>query len=419
MEVDLLLRSYRERRNEIYLPLREEGIFTWDTMYQEEYALATLHPITSEFQNEIEFATEKLGQIFARTVQVVQHGSDELLAELGIPVEARQAVRFTILPNLPTVIGRFDFAHTPEGLKMLEFNSDTPTGIVEAYYVNGKVCDFFGYPDPNHHLNQHFASAFQQIVSAYQNMGMSTDSIFFSSLGWHEEDAGTTRYLLEQSGLSASYVPLSSLAISEDQLFVLEQQEGRIPVDLLYRLHALEIMADECDEDGYRTGAHVLRLVAQKKLGLINPPSAFLSQTKALQALIWNLHETGMFFTEEEHLIIRTYMLPTYLENHFHGKTSYVRKPIFGREGGAVTLFGDNGRVIAQDSEDQYWNQMMIYQQLAQLEDVEVETNRGLYHGKLLWGSFLIAGQASAIIARVDLNITGNLSYFLPIGLID
>ncbi|TCS95663.1 glutathionylspermidine synthase family protein [Hazenella coriacea] len=412
-----MLRSYCERREAIYSPLREKGTFTWDTMYQQEYALASIHHVSSAFRKEIAFATEKLGQIFARTTQVVQHSSDELLKELGIPLEVRQAVRFTILPELPTIIGRFDFAHTPEGLKMLEFNSDTPTGIVESFYVNGKACEFFGYLDPNQHLNQHFAVAFQRLISEYQKMGMPTDSIFFSSLDWHEEDAGTTKYLMEQSGLSASFIPLSSLAIHGDQLFALDPQRGNIPIDLLYRLHALEILADESDLDGYPTGAHVLQLVAKKKLALINPPSAFLSQTKAMQALIWSLHETGMFFTEEEHSIIRTYMLPTYLENPFHGKISYVRKPIFGREGGAVTLFERDGRVIEQDIEDQYWDQMMIYQQLAPLENVEVETKRGIYQGKLLWGSFLIGGQASAIIARVDHNITGNLSYFLPIGL--
>ena len=41
-----------------------------------------------------------------------------------------------------SVISRFDFAVTEDNkIKMLEFNSDTPTFIVECFQMNGKVCE--------------------------------------------------------------------------------------------------------------------------------------------------------------------------------------------------------------------------------------------------------------------------------------
>lgn len=411
-------RHYAERREEIYAPLQQEGIFTWDSMYNQEYALASIHAISESFRQEIAIATEKLGQIFTRTVHVIQHGPDELLQELGIPRAAWQAVRLSVAPHLPTVIGRFDFAYTPHGLKMLEFNSDTPTGVVEAFYVNEKVCQYYGWHNPNQAMNQHIYTAFQEMMARYQGLGYPTESICFSALDWHEEDAGTTRYLMRQSGLKARFVPLSSLAVKEDSLYTYQVDKDEYQrIDVLYRLHAIEILAEETDQDGYPTGAHLLQLVADKKLALINPPGAFLAQTKSLQALIWNLYETNTFFTEEEREIIAAYLLPTYLENRFHGKKAYVRKPIFGREGGAVTLYDASGNTIATDREKNYWEQAMIYQELAELERIEVETGKGIYQGHLLWGSFLIGGKASAIIARVDQKITGNLSYFLPVGI--
>ncbi|MED0706660.1 DUF350 domain-containing protein [Aneurinibacillus aneurinilyticus] len=122
---------YEKRRAELYGPLREEGIFTWDWMYGEEYALADIHQITAQEHEELAKATECLGRVFARTASVVCRGSSKLLAELGIPKEAWQAVRRFVWDDVPTVIGRFDFAQTPKGWKMLELNSDTPTGIVE------------------------------------------------------------------------------------------------------------------------------------------------------------------------------------------------------------------------------------------------------------------------------------------------
>jgi glutathionylspermidine synthase len=199
-------------------------------------------------------------------------------------------------------------------------------------------------------------------------------------------------------------------------LYARQDHDGYEPVDVLYRLHAIEILAEDKDEDGYPTGAHLLSLMAGQKLVSINPPSALLSQTKALQALIWNLYETNTFFNEEERDVIKTYMLPTYLENNFKGHAAYVKKPFFGREGGAVSLYDRNGNLIARDDQDLYWDQPMIYQQLVSLQKVEVETLKGAYQGELLWGSFLIGGKPSAVIARVDQKITGNLSCFVPVG---
>ena len=223
---------------------------------------------------------------------------------------------------------------------------------------------------------------------------------------------------MKQSGLKAKYIPLEDLKVYDDRLCYQNQDGNYTPIDIWYRLHALEKLAEEKNEtDQYPTGAHVLDLVARNKLSLINPPSAFLAQSKAVQALIWNLHETEKFFTPEEHEVIEKYMLPTYLENKFLDKDSYVTKPFFGREGGAVSIFTKNGELITKDSEDDYWDQPMVYQKRADLEDIEVETLTGVISGKALWGSFLINGKPSAIALRVGGLITGNLSYFLPVAI--
>ena len=224
---------------------------------------------------------------------------------------------------------------------MLEFNSDTPTGIVEAFYVNGRVCEYFGAEDPNEGCEEHLRLAFRHALDTYRTEGYATDHVVFSALDWHEEDAGTTRYLLDRSGLDGHFVPLSDLRVEGERMTALVGGAS-LPVDVLYRLHALEILAEDRDDDGYPTGAHALELIARRRVAVINPPGALLSQTKAMQALIWALHEAGEFFDPEEHRIIETYMLPTYLENRFRG-IPHVTKPIFGREGAGVTLYDARG----------------------------------------------------------------------------
>ena len=408
--------AYARRREAIYGPLRQQGVFTWDSMYGEEYALASVLPVSSEFRIELKRASEALGAIFARTSAVVMQADDELLANLGLPEATWAAIRNSLPELLPTVIGRFDFAATPTGLKMLEFNAETPTDIVEAFYVNARVCDAFGAADPNAGMAAGLTEAFRRAMNCYRRRGWATDRIVFSSVDWHEEDAGTTRFLLAQSGLDAEFVPLSQLRVYEDRLQVWDGQ-AHTPVDLMYRLHPLEKLAEEQDTDGYPTGRHVLEIVADGRLAMINPPAAIIAQSKAVQALIWSLHESREFYTPDEQATIEQYMLPTYFENRFSACSPYVTKPVYGREGGAVTLFGPDGVAWARDEEAEYWDQLVLYQQYAELPKLTVETLNGLYCGRMIFGSFLIDGKGSGVVARVGSRITGNMAYFQPLCL--
>lgn len=406
--------DYTYRREQIYRPLRTEGTFTWDWLYGKEYALATLHSITEPERKELLNATEQLGRVFTKTVAVVQHGSRELMAELGIPPAAMEAVRLNVLGDTATLIGRFDFVRTASGWKMLEFNSDTPGGVVEAFYVNGKVCGFYNAADPNAGLDVDLTEAFQHILDQYRSLGYKTENVFFSALDWHEEDAGTARYLLKQSQLNSRFIPLKDLFVENELLYALVDT-ALTPVDVLYRLHPLGVLAEDKDTDGYPTGEHVLELVASRSLAVVNPPGALIAQTKALQALIWSLYEDGDFFVADEKLTIERYMLPTYFENRFIGHCPYVVKPVLGREGGGITICNLDGTIVEQDREQYYWDQLMVYQKYQELESVELETMDGLYQGRLLWGSFLVNGKGSAIAARAGGHITDDLSYFVPV----
>lgn len=410
--------NYHQHRKHIYEPIRE--CFSWDIWKGQEYALASYGLIKSDFRQEIFLATKLLGDIFAKVVKIVQIGSTELFRELGLPPATWQSIRLAYGCPTVTTVGRFDFAYTSNGLKMLEFNSDTPTSVVEAYYVNQHVCQYYDQENPNAGMETHIKSAFDTMLRWYQSAGLKTNHLTFCSVNNDEEEEGTTRYLLEQSDLTATYIPLSQLiydSVGERLVTMLPSGEYR-PVEVLYRLHAMEMIAQDRNSSGFPIGPKLLELVAKKRLALINPPSAFIAQTKALQALIWNLYESGIFFSPEEREIVATYCLPTYLENPFHGKQAYVKKPFFGREGGAVTLYDDVGYPEIKDLAKLYWDQPMIYQERVELPTITVETANGPFIGKLLLGSFLMGGEPSAVVARVDREITGNLSYFFPVALV-
>jgi len=79
-----------------------------------------------------------------------------------------------------------------------------------------------------------------------------------------------------------------------------------------------------------------------------------------------------------------------------------------------VTLYDASG-VAVYRGDDRYGDQPMVFQRRVEMEPVEVETLKGPFRGRLLWGSFLIGGRASAILARVDGPVTGDMSFFLPV----
>lgn len=408
--------DYAARREQIYRPLRTEGIFTWDWLYGQEYALADPVTITARELCDLRAIAAALGAIYAKTAHIVQAGDDQLLAELGLPAAAFAAVRLPFMPGVATLIGRFDFIRTPGGWKMLEFNSDTPGGIVEAFYVNGKVCAFHAAADPNAGQDTMLAAAFAAACEHYRAKGHSLGSVAFSALDWHAEDAGTTKYLLQMSGLPATFVPLKDLRLIDDCLCY-RKGDDFIPIDLWYRLHPLGLLAEDRDDDGYPTGASLLDLIAGRRLAVINPPGALIAQTKALQALIWALTENGDFFERQEAAVIAAHMLPTFFENRLTGRSPYVTKPVLGREGGGITIHAADGSILCRDGEKYYWDQPMIYQQYQELEQIELDTLAGRQKGRLVWSCFLINGQAAAVAARMGGVITDDMAYFVPVRL--
>lgn len=411
------LRNYEDIRKEIYGPIRDRFTWEWEKneLHNREYALASVHTVSEGFIQELHTATDKMGQVFSKTVSVLEKAPDETLLELGIPAELLTVVRYSPL-NLPTLIGRFDFARTPEGLKLLELNADTPCAILEAFLANGAVCDYFGVKDPNKSNHADIKLLFNSAIKKYKQLGYRVENVFFSSVEYHDEDKGTTEFLLAESGLNGKFVPLKDLRLCNDGLYALIDGELE-RVDVLYRLHPLGNFVQDKSEDGYPTGIECLNLVLEKKLALINPPNALIAQTKALQALMWALHENQQFYTDDEHAAIEKYMIPTYFDNKFAGQSRYVEKAIFGREGCAVAIFEGDGTIFDKDGLPYYWDQQKIYQQYVEMDIATVESIDGIITGKILWGSFYMDGKSSAITARLGGNITNIDAKFLPIGI--
>ncbi|EJQ72561.1 glutathionylspermidine synthase family protein [Bacillus mycoides] len=387
----------------------------WSDLYECEYSLFHVFPITEQTMKQLQVATERMGKIFFKTARILRNLSNEQLLELGFPTASLPFIRLKgMYPE--SVISRFDFALTEDNrIKMLEFNSDTPTFIVECFQMNGKVCEELGYDDPNANQERLLSSGITKAVMEFTK-GMEDPNVVFTAHPEHIEDWNTTMYLSRLCHVENKVMPMTELRITDDALV---DRDG-VPIDVLYRqTYPIEdLIEDQDPETGDLVGVELLQLVKEGKLFIINPLSAFLLQPKSIQCLIWGLAEEGAFYTSEEQKWIKEYMLPTYLEpDLFFGKSPFVQKPSFGREGDTITIRDKDTNIMIRNAHETYKSSLPIFQKYTELPVVFLETEKGIEKLSYVFGAFLIAGKASSIGIRAGEKITGNESYYLPVGI--
>jgi len=401
---------YIKKRSEFYSRFSH----FWSDLYGSEYSLFHIFEITEQTIQDLQLATERMGKVFFKTARLLRTLSDAQLLELGFPSSSLPFIRMkSLFPE--SVISRFDFAMTDTGIKMLEFNSDTPTFIMECFQMNGEVCKELDYHDPNNNQERLLSSGITKAVMEAAK-GIERPNVVFTAHHEHMEDWNTTRYLSQLCQVSNKVVSMSELRITEDALL---DGDG-VPIDVLYRqTYPIEHLVEDRDPNtGDLVGIELLQLVKEGKLFIINPISSFLLQPKSVQCIIWGLAEAGAFYTNEEQQWIKEYMLPTYLEaDLFLGKNSFVQKPSFGREGDTVIIRDKDTNIVNQNSYQTYKKELPVFQKYIKLPVVSLETEKGNEELSYVFGSFLIAGKPSSIGIRAGEKITGNESYYLPVGI--
>lgn len=401
--------DYRTKRKQFYEKI--EGF--WHDLYGEEYALYDIKPLEQAEADHIRLISERIGAVFFKTASLLRRVPNETLLEMGFPAETLSYIRLKTMDS-ESVIARLDLIPSGDSYKCIEINADTPTFIKELFSVNGEICREFGMIDPNEGMEAKLRTAVQESIK--QSSLKENPHIVFTAHEDNIEDRETVLYL--QKGIDSKFTPLHKLHIEKGAGLFDEQGKK---IDILYRqTFPIENLIKDEDDKGNLIGLWLLELIQDGKLTVINPPSAFLLQNKAVQAIIWGLHEENHpFFTEEEHSWIEEYFLPTYLEADYFIQNGipFVKKPIFGREGDTVEIFNRSGNLVLADAQSSYTEYLPVYQQYIEHPAMDFQSEKGKQNGKLLLGSFLLNGKPGAIGYRIGETITNNLSYYLPAGI--
>ncbi|NRQ71809.1 glutathionylspermidine synthase family protein [Bacillus cereus] len=385
--------------------------FTWPSLLENDewcqYMSTSIKEINKKEYYDIIEATDLVKTIFQRIYEYLLESYEGFL-QLKLPTELWEVTR-THYEGLFSYFTRFDFIVTNGEIKLIEINADTPTGYLEPSVANQVLCDHHNVINPNC-LEEKLHKAWNKIITDYQLKP--NDLIHFTSYDWHEEDFQTVKFIQQHCPQPNDYVGIQSIVVKDDGLYT----PGGIKIEYLYRLYPLEYLLDDKDSSGKRIGLIFLDHIANGRVKIINPPSAFLLQNKGVLALIWQLHEQNQWFTEQEHAIIEKYFLPTYFSKDKFEKNDidYVKKATLGREGGGVSII-NQGKEVAADKTPYYDQQHKIYQKYIEMPDCTIDTWDGEYTGKLLIGSHLIGGEAAGLFLRVGEKITGNLSMFIGI----
>jgi len=297
-------------------------------------------------------------------------------ARLGIPPAAIGSILGSWERDDFSLYGRFDLSYdgiTPP--KLLEYNADTPTALVEA-----AVAQWFWLQDTRPEADQ-FNSIHERLIEAWKRWKGKT--VHFSGVKQNAEDEMTVLYLrdtCEQAGVETRPCFIEDMGWdSRLKRFVdLDLRQ----IEYCFKLYPWEWLWHE------QFGAHL----AEEKVRFIEPAWKMLLSNKGLLPVLWEL------FPGHPNL------LPAFnLAGPLAG--SYIRKPKLSREGNNVSWI--EGGVLVEETGGDYGEEGFVYQAPAALPDF------GGQHP--IFGVWMIDHDAGGLGIREDTSrITGNLSRFVP-----
>ncbi|MCB1859045.1 MAG: glutathionylspermidine synthase family protein [Gammaproteobacteria bacterium] len=331
--------------------LLEEIGLTWHTDTDGSDYIASELVRLSEAEAEAYYAAANT--LYDMYVAAAQRVIDQqLYYELGIPSNLVPMVEQSWEDDEWHLYGRFDLAGGIDGkpIKLIEFNADTPTGILETSIVQWAILRANGMDQSRQFNNIHdmLKDNFHRLVTGPEAPNQfqeryAEQKILFSSARGIPEDERTVRYLqrvAQDAGFFNDFCYLDEAGFSNNEGVF--NREGQL-ADYWFKLFPWEDIATQeleltliLDSISKRGHTHIL-----------NPAYTILFQSKGIMKILYEL------FPDSPYLLNTAF---TPLTN-----TPQVRKKIFGREGANTTILNAAGKPIAQ-TDGPYGENKDVYQ---------------------------------------------------------
>ena len=311
-------------------------------------------------------------------MELVQRVIDERLFGLFlIPKEFEDFVIQSWDDDEPFLYGRFDLAYNGvDAPKLLEYNADTPTALVEA-----SIAQWVWLKDQDHHGDQ-FNTIHDRLLETWAKIRELDDGpIHFAAVEGNVEDYITVEYLRDtaiQSGFETTYIDVEAIGWDHSKSRFVDQKGEAI--HRMFKLYPWEWMIRD------EFGQNILKSHTE----WLEPPWKMILSCKSILPLLYEMYPDSPF------------LLPASFEpidgNH-------VVKPVHAREGANIRVVVDGKTTIETDGP--YADGPKVYQQLAPVKSFD-----GRYP---VIGSWIVNGWACGIGIREDDGmITQNTSRFIP-----
>lgn len=359
-----------------------------DRLYWDERAYYAF--TLDEVEGHLEPAAETL---HAMCLDLVAEAAvkQEVMERLAIPEASRDEIARSWRQQEPSLYGRFDFAYDGAGpAKLYEYNADTPTSLFESavfqwLWLEARIADGTLPPGADQFNGLHEA-----LIARFKTIFPEGGFVHFASDPDAVEDRQTVRYLEDlatQAGLEPKFTSMQAIGLNAEGLFLDIDNDL---IQAIFKLYPWEQMLRE----PYAAN------LATAKTQFLEPAWKAVLSNKAILPLLWDRH-TGH---------------PNLLEAYFDDDpriaqlgSSYVRKPIFSREGGNIELV-DHGR-HAQVLDQGYGSEGWIRQALCPPPRFD-----GHYP---VIGAWMVGDQPAGIGIREDRSrVTKNFSRFVPHAII-
>ena len=326
-----------------------------------------------------------------------------------------------------TNIARLDFVKDKNGIyKVVEINADTPCAMPEAFYGNAVAQKYFtGSEDDG--FDAELIEPFTELLKTTLKgkINFSGVNITLAANDAYAEDWANMMYLKnaledyikahfdEYEFVNVRAARLIDLVVKDDGVYH-NDGSGEYKIDVLYRLHPLELLMDDESDDGYPVGLKLMDLANMHKVILVNPVKAILMQNKAMMAIAHYLAGSTGYFDDAAKQLVRTNIAETSMDAKDFAGRKFLKKPIFGREGCNISIIEPDGTFSyeAEEADDC----ADIYQEFIDSDIVSVETDDGRWEGKFTYSCFVINGKPSKLFVRFSpYDITGIEALFVPV----
>lgn len=330
---------------------------------------------------QLEDASNELHQMCMQVAgDLIQRG--DYPEYFQIPQHTIPLIEYSWRNHAPMLYGRFDFAYDGRQIKMLEYNADTPTGLLEA-----SVAQWHWIEQVDNIANRdQFNSIHEDLIKRWKTIFPRSAHIHFAACQEAgREDWGNLEYLMDtafQAGHSVSELSMENIGWNEQHFVDLNNQT----IQNLFKLYPWEWVWEENFSQ-----------YLKPETNWVEPCWKMLLSNKAILVELWKKFPNH----------------PLLLESHafksdiqLQGK--WAKKPILAREGANIRVI-ENSQDIGTASGSFYFDDYDKYGYIAQKW---VDTP--LFDGQLpTLGLWMVGHTCAGMSIREDrYDIIGNDAHF-------